>query len=48
MLCGLCYMGVKRLNDIQMVKVDDVTFMETGNVGVYKSKTDRECLGVEI
>ena len=41
---------VKKFNDLHRVKVDDVTFMETGNVGMYiaKSKTDRECLGVEF
>ena len=37
---------VKKFNDLHRVKVDDVTFMEPGKVGVYiaKNKTDRECL----
>ena len=38
----LCYVGVKKFNDLHRVKVDDLKFMETGNVGLYmaKRKTD--------
>ena len=46
----LCYFSVNRFSDLIRIRMDDVTFMRNGNIGVFmaKSKTDKECAGLDF